>query len=150
MYRIFGAANVDTHGGNLKARGIAGDVSLSTLVGDISLVNAQGNINVNTKNGNIKVDGAPEQLQVESLNGKIMVSSGVIGGDWNVYSAVGEMLLEIPIFGNYTLEANSGYGGINTNLPFYVNKKEIKGVMGTGYYQLKVEGNSNVIVNKSR
>ncbi|MNO62216.1 hypothetical protein D3C76_528880 [compost metagenome] len=150
LYRIFGTASVDTHGGNLKAKGIAGDVALSTLVGDISLVNAQGNINVNTKNGNIKVDGAPEQLQVESLNGKIMVSSAVIGGDWNVYSAVGEMHLEIPLFGNYTLEGNSGYGDIHTNLPFDVNKKEIKGIMGTGYYQLKVEGNSNVIVNKSR
>ncbi|SDG48024.1 DUF4097 and DUF4098 domain-containing protein YvlB [Fontibacillus panacisegetis] len=150
LYRIFGTASVDTHGGNLKAKGISGDVSLSTLVGDISLVNAQGSINANTKNGNIKVDGAPEQLQVESLNGKIMVTSEMIGGDWNVYSAVGEMHLEIPSFGNYMLEVNSGYGDISTNLPFFVNKKEIKGVMGTGQYQLKVEGNSNVIVNNSR
>lgn len=150
LYRIFGTASVDTNGGNLKARGIAGDVSLSTLVGNISLVNAHGNINVNTKNGNIQVDGAPEELHAESLNGKIMVTSGEIGGDWNVYSAVGDMHLEIPLLGNYIFEGNSGYGDISTDLPFYINKKSIKGIMGNGLYHIKVEGNSNVIVNNSR
>lgn len=149
LHRIFGAVSVETHGGNLKAKGISGDVSLSTLVGDISVVHAERNISVNTKNGNIKVDGAPAVLQAESLNGKIVASSPTIGGNWNVYSAVGDVYLEIPLQGDYSLEGMSGYGTISTNLPFYTDNKIVRGYIGAAYYQIKVEGNSNVFVNKS-
>lgn len=149
LYRIFGDVNVDTQGGNLKAKGISGNASLSTMVGDISLVNAQGDIKTSTKNGNIKVDGAPAALQAESLNGKIQISADQIGGDWSVYSAVGEMQLELPDMGDYKLEGSSGYGDIVTDLPFIVENKEIKGVLGSGEYQIKVDGNSNLIVTKS-
>ncbi|MEF2969289.1 DUF4097 family beta strand repeat-containing protein [Paenibacillus sp. M1] len=149
LYRIFGDAAIDTQGGNLKANGITGNASLSTLVGDISLVGAEGEIQANTKNGNIKIDGAPAALQAESLNGKIQISAKQIGGDWNVYSAVGEMLLEIPETGDYTLEGSSGYGDITTDLPFIIENKEIQGISGNGEHWIKVDGNSNLIVTKS-
>lgn len=149
LHRIFGAVSVETHGGNLKAKGITGDVSLSTVVGDISVVHAEKNIRVNTKNGNINVDSAPAGLHAESLNGKIVVSSRTIGGNWYVYSAVGDIYLEIPLQGDYSFEGNSGYGTTNTNLPFYTDNKMIRGYVGASYYKLKVEGNSNVFVNKS-
>lgn len=150
LFRIFGDADIDTQGGNVKVKGISGDTSLSTLVGDISLVNAQGEIKANTKNGNIQIDGVPETLQAESLNGKILIRSGEIGGDWNVYSAVGEMQLEIPETGDYTLAGSSGYGDIETDLPFFVENKEIKGVTGTGEHKLSVDGNSSLIVMKDQ
>ncbi|WP_410772300.1 DUF4097 family beta strand repeat-containing protein [Fontibacillus sp. BL9] len=149
LYRVFGDVGVDTQGGNLKAKGISGDASLSTMVGDISLVNAEGDIKANTKNGNVKIDGVAAGLQAESLNGKIQISTKEIGGDWSVYSAVGEMQLEIPDTGDYTLEGSSGYGDIRTDLPFIVENKEINGVSGSGEYQIKVDGNSNLIVTKS-
>ncbi|MDQ0091237.1 DUF4097 and DUF4098 domain-containing protein YvlB/TM2 domain-containing membrane protein YozV [Paenibacillus anaericanus] len=149
LYRIFGSVNVDTQGGNMKGRGISGGATLSTLVGNISLVGSQGDINLSTKNGNIQVDGALSALRAESLNGKISISSEQVGGDWGVYSAVGEMFLKIPEGQDYTLEGSSGYGNIVTELPFLVENKEIKGVMGTGEHLIKVEGNSNLVVNKS-
>lgn len=149
LYRIFGDANVDTQGGNLKAKGITGNAALSTMIGDISLVNAEGDIKVSTRNGNIKIDGAPAVLQAESLNGKMQISTDQIGGDWTIYSAVGEMQLEIPETGDYTLEGSSGYGDINTDFPFIVENKEIRGVMGSGDYHIKVDGNSNLNVTKS-
>lgn len=149
LYRIFGDAQIDTQGGNVKGRGITGKAALSTLVGDISLTEAQGEIQVNTKNGNIRVDGAPSELQAESLNGKIHVSSTVVGGNWEVYSAVGELRVELPEIGDYTLEGSSGYGDIFTDLPFEVENKEIHGTLGYGEFRLKVDGNSNLYVNKS-
>lgn len=148
LYRIFGNATVDTQGGNMKGRGISGNTELSTLVGNISLVGSQGDINVSTKNGNIQVDGALTALRAESLNGKISISSRFVGGDWGVYSAVGEMYLKIPEYENYTFDGSSGYGNIVTDLPFLVENKEIKGIMGTGEHLIKVEGNSNLVVNK--
>ncbi|GGH38793.1 DUF4097 family beta strand repeat-containing protein [Paenibacillus segetis] len=148
LYRVFGNATVDTQGGNMKGRGISGNVELSTLVGSISLVGSQADINVSTKNGNIQVDGALNALRAESLNGKISISSRFVGGDWGVYSAVGEMYLKIPEYADYTLDGSSGYGNIATDLPFLVENKEIKGIMGTGEHLIKVEGNSNLVVNK--
>ncbi|MCK8487206.1 DUF4097 domain-containing protein [Paenibacillus sp. MBLB2552] len=149
LYRIFGEAQVDTQGGNIKGRGITGKASLSTLVGDITLTEAQDGIQTRTKNGNIRVDGVPLGLQAESLNGKIYISSRLIGGDWDVYSAVGELRLELPEDGNYELKGSSGYGDIYTELPFAVEDKEIHGMIGSGDYKLKIDGNSDLYVNKS-
>lgn len=148
LYRIFGDVSVDTQGGSLKANGINGNASLSTLVGDISLVHAEAEIKTSTKNGNITIDGVPLNLEAESLNGKIHVSTDMVGGDWSVYSAVGEMRIEIPETGNYTFEGSSGYGNIETDLPFYIENKEMKGTIGSGEYQIKVDGNSDLIVTK--
>ncbi|MGG2995715.1 DUF4097 family beta strand repeat-containing protein [Paenibacillus macerans] len=149
LYRIFGDAQVDTQGGNVKGRGITGKASLSTLVGDITLTAAQDAIKTNTKNGNIRVDGVPSELQAESLNGKVHISSSSVGGDWDVYSAVGEIRFDLPEVGDYTLEGSSGYGDIFTEMPFTVEDKEIKGAVGTGKYRVKVDGNSNLIVNRN-
>lgn len=149
LYRIFGDAEVDTQGGNVKGRGITGKASLSTLVGDITLTEAQDDIQVKTKNGNIRIDSVPSALQAESLNGKIHISTGRVGGMWEVYSAVGELRIDLPEDGNYTLKGSSGYGDIFTDFPFIVENKEIYGLSGNGEFMLKIDGNSSLYVNKS-
>lgn len=149
LYRIFGDAEVDTQGGNVKGRGITGKASLSTLVGDITLTEAQDDIQVNTKNGNIRIDSVPAGLQAESLNGKIYISTGQVGGAWEVYSAVGELRVDLPEDGNYTLKGSSGYGDIFTEFPFIIENKEIYGLSGNGEFMLKIDGNSSLYVNKS-
>ncbi|WP_223070484.1 DUF4097 family beta strand repeat-containing protein [Paenibacillus caui] len=146
---IRGNVDADTKGGSMVASTIGGNTKLSTLVGDISVEGATGNIAVNTKNGDIAVYEALKKLSAESLNGQIVVKSNIVGGDWNVYSAVGELNITLPQFADYKLEGSSGYGGIETNLPFPVENKTLKGEWGTGEHQIKLDGNSNVIINKS-
>ncbi|MFD3262009.1 DUF4097 domain-containing protein [Paenibacillus lentus] len=148
MYRIFGNINVETQGGNMMGNMITGKVSMSTLVGNIALLNVDEDIHATTKNGNIVIKGVAASLKAESLNGKVEIESPQIEGDWNIYSAVGEMTLSIPEEGDYTLEGSSGYGDITTDLPFVVDNKVIHGIVGTGEYVVKVEGNSNLFVYK--
>lgn len=148
MYRIFGNINVETQGGNMMGNLITGKVSMSTLVGNIALLNVEEDIQATTKNGNIVIKGVAASLKAESLNGKVQIESPQIEGDWNIYSAVGEMTLSIPEEGNYRLEGSSGYGDITTELPFVVDNKVIHGIVGTGEYAVKVEGNSNLFVYK--
>ncbi|WHX48400.1 DUF4097 family beta strand repeat-containing protein [Paenibacillus woosongensis] len=148
MYRIFGNVSVDTQGGNMMGNMITGQVSMSTLVGNIALMNVDDDIHAATKNGNIVIHGVAAALKAESLNGKIQIESPQIEGDWNVYSAVGEMTITIPEEGDYTLEGSSGYGDIITELPFSVDNKTIHGIVGSGEYLVKVEGNSNLYVNQ--
>ncbi|WP_234404870.1 DUF4097 family beta strand repeat-containing protein [Paenibacillus bouchesdurhonensis] len=148
MYRIFGNVHAETQGGNMIGNMITGKVSMSTLVGNIALMNVDDDIHATTKNGNINIKGVAAALRAESLNGKVEIESPQIEGDWNVYSAVGEMTLIIPEEGDYMLEGSSGYGDITTDLPFLVDNKAINGIMGTGEYLVKIEGNSNLFVNK--
>lgn len=149
LYRIFGDVKVDTQGGSMKGSRISGNAVLSTFVGNISLVGAEGDVDVTTRNGNITLDGALSKLHAESLNGSLTLSTKEIGGDWNVYSAVGELHLRIPEQGSYTLEASSSYGNIISDLPFTIENKVLKGTSGDGEYSLKIEGNSDVYVNKN-
>ncbi|MNJ34089.1 hypothetical protein D3C77_287880 [compost metagenome] len=147
LYRIFGDVNADTQGGSMKGSRISGNAVLSTFVGNISLVGAEGDVDVATRNGNITLDGALSKLHAESLNGSLTISSKVIGGNWNVYSAVGQLNLHIPEEGSYSLEASSSYGDIISNLAFPVVNKVLKGTSGDGEYTLKIEGNSDVYIN---
>lgn len=147
FYRIFGNMSIEAQGGNLKVNGIAGDAALSAKVGDISVVNTEGEITAATRNGNIIINGAPQALHAESLNGKITVTSGLVGGDWDVYSGVGEVTLEVPALGDYILEGSSGYGNIQSELPFIIEDKMITGIQGSGEHMIKVSANSNLIVN---
>lgn len=149
LYRIFGDVKADTQGGSMKGSRISGNAALSTFVGNISLVGAEGDVDVSTRNGNITLDGALSKLHAESLNGSLTLSSKEIGGDWNIYSAVGELHLRIPEQGNYKLEASSSYGNISSDLPFFIENKVLKGISGEGEYSLKIEGNSDIYVNKN-
>lgn len=148
LYRIFGDVKVDTQGGSMKGSRISGNAVLSTFVGNISLVGAEGDVDVSTRNGNITLDGALSKLRAESLNGSLTISTKQIGGDWNIYSAVGELHLRIPEQGSYRLEASSSYGNIISDLPFSTENKMLKGKSGDGEHTVKVEGNSDVYVNK--
>lgn len=147
---VNGDIQADTMSGSLTASDVeGGKLGLSTLVGDIEVANALGDAEVETKNGNITVHHAAKALSAQTQNGLISVDSSTIGGDWNVYSAVGELDIKLPEAADYQLEASSGYGGIETNLPFPVEDKTIKGEKGTGEFQVKLDGNSNVVIHET-
>jgi hypothetical protein len=83
------------------------------------------------------------------LNGRINIRSNDFGGDWDIYSAVGDIDLYLPLTGNYTVEGSSGYGDIVTDLPgLVIDKKNLSGQIGTGEFKLRVDGNSNLNVSK--
>lgn len=147
---VIGDLKLSTNRGNVKAYDVTGNGIFSTQVGNILLKRFSEDIEVKTRNGNIKVYDAEKNLNVESLNGSIDVRSGVVGGDWNVYSGVGEMNIHIPQEGDYDFEGVISYGSIQTKIPdFTVDQKSIKGRIGTGEHNIKVEGNSDLNLYKS-
>lgn len=148
LHNVTGKVDVETLGGKMIAMDIFGPVNLNTMIGDISVIHADDDIRTHTRNGNITVDGAYYKLQAESLNGQISVRSQVIGGDWSIYSAVGEIDLKIPEIGDYSLKGSSGYGEIKTNLPFEIDNKTINGGLLTSKYKVDVEGNSDLSIHK--
>ncbi|RUT28913.1 hypothetical protein EJP77_16020 [Paenibacillus zeisoli] len=148
LHNVTGKVDFETLGGKMIGMGIFGPVKFDTMIGDISIVHADNEISVNTRNGNISVDRAYYKLRAESLNGQIVIRSPIVGGDWTIYSAVGEIDLQIPELGDYSLSGSSGYGEIKTNLPFDIDNKTIKGEAAEGKYKIDVEGNSDLNVRK--
>ncbi|MNK34156.1 hypothetical protein D3C87_526580 [compost metagenome] len=148
LHDVTGKVDLETLGGKMIGMDIFGPIKFDTMIGDISIVHAGDDISANTRNGNISVDRAYYKLQAESLNGQILIRSPIIGGDWTIYSAVGEIDLQIPEQGDYSLTGSSGYGEIKTNLPFDIDNKTIKGEVAEGKYKIDVEGNSDLNVRK--
>ncbi|WP_054957392.1 DUF4097 family beta strand repeat-containing protein [Paenibacillus dakarensis] len=147
---VTGDVKLTTNRGNVKAFDGTGKGVFSTQVGNILIKRFSEEIDAKTRNGNIKVYDAEKKLNVESLNGSIDIRTGSVGGDWNVYSGVGEMNIHIPDGGDYTFEGAISYGSIQTEIPYFtVDQKTIKGLEGSGKYNLKVEGNSDLNIYKS-
>ncbi|MDO7907810.1 DUF4097 family beta strand repeat-containing protein [Paenibacillus sp. JX-17] len=148
-HRVTGDIEMKTNRGNMEVGDIRGNVSLSTMVGNIAVARSLYDIHADTKNGNIGIHGADAALDAQSLNGGISISTAYVGGDWNVYSAVGEIKLELPGTSDFKMDGSIGYGTISTNLPLTIEGKTITGTIGTGEYDISVEGNSDLIVNNS-
>lgn len=146
---VQGSVDLTTSGGNMNAWDVTGALKLSTAVGNISAIGNSNDIDITTKNGNLEVDGARSKLHAESLNGTIDVRSSDVAGDWDIYSAVGDIQLYLPMLSNYTVNGSSGYGDITSDLPeLTIDKKKVSGEVGTGEFKLHVEGNSNLNVRK--
>ncbi|MDR6720783.1 DUF4097 family beta strand repeat-containing protein [Paenibacillus sp. 2003] len=144
-----GNVDLDSNRGDMKARGISGDVDLATQVGSISIVDSVGEFTAETRNGNITLDGANLGIKAQSLNGSINIVSTKVGGDWDVYSAVGAINVLLPDRGDYSLAGSSSYGDLSTDLPFKVQNKTIEGQLGEGEYRVKIEGNSDLTIQSN-
>ncbi|MEK3697072.1 DUF4097 family beta strand repeat-containing protein [Paenibacillus sp. FSL R10-2199] len=146
---VQGSVELTTSGGDMGAWEVSGALKLSSAVGNISATDSGDALDLSTKNGNVEVARARTKLHAESLNGRINIRSNDFGGDWDIYSAVGDIDLYLPLTGNYTVEGSSGYGDIVTDLPgLVIDKKNLSGQIGTGEFKLRVDGNSNLNVSK--
>lgn len=149
VHGVTGNMEMSTNRGNMLAGDISGSTTLNTLVGDIQAARTEGDIKADTKNGNIGINGASWNVDASSLNGGIAVQSNRIGGNWNIYSAVGDITLRLPVLGSFRLEGSSSYGDIFADVPFEVDGKKVSGQVGDGQYSLLVEGNSDLTVRSS-
>ncbi|MFD1137352.1 DUF4097 family beta strand repeat-containing protein [Paenibacillus urinalis] len=146
---VIGSAVLNTNRGDLRAEGVTGSVDLTTLVGRIQASDIVGDITGSTRNGNITVNEPVAKLKLETLNGAVQVHTNQIGGDWDIYSAVGDILLTIPETGDYEVSGSSTYGNLNIELPYTIENRMITGVSGTGEYKVQVEGNSDITIQRS-
>ncbi|KZE67447.1 protein liaG [Paenibacillus jamilae] len=148
LHRITGDVDVRTNRGDMQAGDIEGAVSLHTMVGNIQVARSEGDITADTQNGDMNILNSKAKLNASSLNGAIKVHSEQVGGDWKIYSAVGDIVLDLPSNGDFQLEGSSSYGNLQSDFPFKIDSKSISGQNGDGKYVINVEGNSNLTIKK--
>lgn len=147
---VVGDVKMSTNSGSMTAVDIYGTVHMTTQVGNMIVKRTTDDIHVLTRNGNIVVSGVQSDLNAESLNGGIVIRSSTVGGDWNVYSAVGEMNIHVPFGADYRLEGVISYGEIRTTVPnLSIEQKTVTGESGTAEHLIHIEGNSDLNIYRS-
>lgn len=145
---VAGETSLVTKNGTILAKSISeGAIYASTLNGDIELRNIAGDLDVETKNGGILVSGASSDVKADTLNGSIDISSPVIGGNWDLDSSVGEIKLQVPYNGNYSVYGSVTFGNITTDLPLEQTRKTIRGTIGENVYRIHINATNSISIH---
>lgn len=140
---------ISTNNGQVKVANAGGDIVANTLNGAIEIRDADGNVRAETKNGNITVEGVERSVDLETLNGDIEVRAVHVGGDWNLYTAIGDILVALPEEGDYTVDGSNTFGSIASELPLDINENMIYGMVGAGTYSIRLETIKDIQVKKN-
>ncbi len=147
-YDIEGAARLATFNGRIVGERIAGDALVTTTNGSVRLQAIGGQIEADTKNGEIDILDVQGAVHADTLNGRIAVASPVVGGAWDIGSAVGEIYVALPEQGDYSVRGSVTFGDITTDLPLEVSKKTIEGEVGEGTYRVSIDANSSIAIHR--
>ena len=147
-YDIAGDAKLTTFNGVIGGERIGGDALVTTTNGNVKLAEIGGRVEADTKNGEIDIVHVQGAVHADTLNGRIAVSSPVVGGAWDIGSAVGEIYAALPGDGDYSVRGSVTFGDITTDLPLEVSKKAIEGEIGEGTYRISIDANSSITVNR--
>jgi len=147
-YDIAGDAKLTTFNGVIAGERIGGDALATTTNGSVKLIAIGGSVEADTKNGEIDIMQVQGSVHADTLNGRIGISSPVVGGHWDIGSAVGEIYAALPEDGDYSVRGSVTFGDIATDLPLEVGKKTIEGEIGEGTYRISIDANSSIVVNR--
>lgn len=143
-----GNAAVLIKDGSVRAAHVKGDITATTSNGNIELLNINGSSEAQTKNGKITITNALGNIQADTLNGAIDIASFAVGGSWDVSSSVGDIHLQVPRDGNFTVYGSVTFGSIRSNLPLSINNRAIYGTIGNGTNRISVNANSDIAINE--
>ncbi|WP_164545764.1 DUF4097 family beta strand repeat-containing protein [Paenibacillus albus] len=143
-----GDAVLSAFNGNIKLVHAVGSIQASTQSGDIELRQITGDIESDTKNGQITIREASGAIKADTLNGDIGVASAAVGGDWDIDSSIGEIHLQLPVQGNYSVNGSVTFGDVSSDLPLTISKKTIRGNIGAGTFRININANSSILVNR--
>src|SRR5664279_3439468 len=112
-------AKLNTGSGNIDASGLSGTISLETGSGDITASqNRAGDVKAGTGSGNIHLNNIQGGLKAETGSGNIEIS-GKPTSAWKLGTGSGDVTLSLG-GAAMTLDASTGSGGIQTDLPITV------------------------------
>lgn len=146
LANIGGSVTAKAGSGSIRAEGVAGAFTASTGSGGISMSQtAPGDINVSTGSGGMELSGIVGALKASAGSGRIEVD-GRQEGDWKISAGSGSVRIRLPADAAFTLDAETGSGGINVDHPVTVtgkiSKRHLRGDVRGGGHLLKVDTGS--------
>ncbi|MFI5370224.1 MAG: DUF4097 family beta strand repeat-containing protein [Candidatus Eisenbacteria bacterium] len=118
-----GAVRVHTGDGAVSAEGLHGDLRLESGDGQIRARDLEGHLFAHTGDGSIAVSGRFTGLELSSGDGRIeatVTSGSKVSETWSLHTGDGSIVLRVPRDLAADLEADTGDGSIDADLPVSV------------------------------
>ena len=145
-----GSLLVKTGSGSINARAVQGAITASAGSGRIELEQTgEGDVSVHSGSGGVRVRGVRGGLSITTSSGAIR-AQGEMVRDWTLEASSGGILVELPPEASFELDAHTGSGSIESELPLTVtgrmSRRSLRGAAGSGGPRLEVETSSGSIV----
>lgn len=149
LANIGGPVAAKAGSGSIRAEGVAGAFTASTGSGGIYMSQtAPGDVDVSTGSGGMELTGVVGALKARAGSGRIRVA-GRQEGDWKIGAGSGSVRVDLPDDAAFTLDAESGSGGIDIGYPLTiegkVSKRHLRGDVAGGGHLLKVDTGSGSV-----
>jgi DUF4097 and DUF4098 domain-containing protein YvlB len=128
-----GALDVETSFGDVTVAGVrATSYRLASSSGNLALDGCTGPLDLQTGFGNVEVrNGAEAQLALKTDSGEIRFSGSLDAqGEHRVESNFGSVRLVLPAESAFDLDAETGFGSIDSEFPVTVSQFEEKHMVG--------------------
>jgi hypothetical protein len=142
---LTGKLSVHTGDGSIRVHGASGAVLLSTSDGRISADQLDGTVSARSGDGAVQLSGRFDRLEVHASDGRVDVEAvrgSKVVDDWRIESADGPVTVRIPRDLAAELEASTGDGRLQFDLPVTVsgplNHHSIHGLLNGGGPLLRV------------
>ncbi|WP_199624741.1 DUF4097 family beta strand repeat-containing protein [Paenibacillus alkalitolerans] len=139
-----GAVKLYANVGDIRVRSVRGNVAASTAAGEIEVSGATGDIDVETTTGDIELNEVLGALRAKTTNGEIEASTAHVGGAWKVETTLGDVKIDIPAAGDYTIHGQTTIGEVDLEADddsaaagFSVTKRSMEGKRGGGTHPIE-------------
>lgn len=152
LSNIGGPVTAKAGSGSIRAEGVAGAFTGSTGSGSIYMSQtAPGDVKVSTGSGGMELSGVAGALKASAGSGRIKVD-GRQEGDWKIGAGSGSVRVDLPDDAAFTLDAETGSGGIDIGYPLTIegkiSKRHLRGDVAGGGHLLRVDTGSGSVTIK--
>lgn len=170
---VRGDVNLEVGSGPVVVRRVKGDVEVNGSSGSIRASEVEGRLNADTASGSvildriigdISVDTGSGGVRLEAVNSRFVnvdTGSGGIDADFEVHSkgryhfdtGSGSIVLTVPDDASFTLEAETGSGGVSCRLPLtmtHSTRHRLEGRLGDGSAHISADTSSGRLVVRGR
>ena len=146
LANIGGPVTAKAGSGTIRAEGVAGAFTASTGSGGIFMSQtAPGDVKVSTGSGGMELTGVVGALKASAGSGRIRID-GRQEGDWKIGAGSGSVRIDLPDDAAFTLDAETGSGGIDIEYPLTIegkiSRRHLRGDVAGGGHLLKVDTGS--------
>lgn len=129
---------LETSNGEIRVRGVNGDLEASTTNGDVRVAQAEGQIELSTTNGEVELTGASGSARARTTNGSVVAEVRAVGPKDGVELSTsnGNVEVYLPNDVKATLQAQTTNGRVSVAFPVttrgVMSSKTVRGTINGG------------------
>jgi len=147
-----GALRAHTGDGRIEVDRVIGELTLTSGDGAITVEGADGSVFCKTSDGRIGVHGRFDGLHLESGDGRVLAEvekGSALAEEWSITTGDGSMLIALPADLAADLDAQSGDGSIDVDVPVTIEgryrRNHLHGTLNGGGPLLRIRTGDGAI-----